>query len=258
MFGVLRNLGSGLVASLLSLAYCLSYGALIFSGPLEPFLHQGVAAALITAATVGCLVAWMSGIRTAIAGPDSNTAAPLATMIAGLTASLGSTAPPQALKLAMGALASTTALTGVILWFLGWRRLGKLARFLPYPVVAGFLAATGWLLLVSAVRMSTTMPGTWRSVATLAGPQHAISLSLTLAWAAVLWGLGAQTKSRLMLPAALVGATLVTNASLLLLRIPKATVETWGLMFSRPRRPTQSCQRSRETFSLSIGRPWLQ
>src|SRR6516225_8097698 len=44
MIGVVRNVGAGLIASSLSLAYCFSYGALIFTGPLQPLLAQGVAA----------------------------------------------------------------------------------------------------------------------------------------------------------------------------------------------------------------------
>jgi sulfate permease, SulP family len=75
MIGVVRNVGAGLIASSLSLACCFSYGALIFTGPLQPFLASGVAAALMTAVTTGCLIAWTSGFRLAIAGPDSNTAA---------------------------------------------------------------------------------------------------------------------------------------------------------------------------------------
>ena len=125
MVAVVRNVVAGLVASLLSLAYCLSYGALIFSGPLQPFLSQGVAAALITAATVGCLVAWTSGIRTGIAGPDSNTAAPLATMMAALAGAITAASPIDGLKLALAALTTTTVLTGALLWFLGWRRRGQ-------------------------------------------------------------------------------------------------------------------------------------
>jgi len=48
MVQAMRNVGAGLVTSLLSLATTFSYGALIFAGPLQPFLGQGLAAALIT------------------------------------------------------------------------------------------------------------------------------------------------------------------------------------------------------------------
>jgi len=78
---LVREVTSGLVGSLLSLTYCFSYGALIFAGPLAPYLADGVAAALMTGAVAAILVALMSGFRLAVAGPVSHTAAPLATMI---------------------------------------------------------------------------------------------------------------------------------------------------------------------------------
>jgi sulfate permease, SulP family len=232
MIAVVRNVGAGLIASLLSLAYCFSYGALIFSGPLQPFLGQGVAAALITAVTTGCLIAWTSGFRLAIAGPDSNTAAPLATMMAALSPALNRASPADALALAFAALAAATALTGAFLVFLGWRRLGKLARYLPYPVVAGFLASTGWLLVTSAVRMSTDVPPTSASLPALAAPRPGLLLGLAVGWAALLWLLTAKVRSYLTLPAMLVATTLATHACLLLLGASDAAVHDSGLMFT--------------------------
>jgi sulfate permease, SulP family len=193
MTGVVRDIGAGLVASLLSLASCFSYGALIFSGPLQPFLGQGVGAALITAAVVGCLVAWTSGIRTGVAGPDSNTAAPLAAMMSAMAPAISAAAPQHGLKLAMAALAGTTMLTGAVLWLLGRRQLGKLARFLPYPVVCGFVLATSWLLVASAVRMSIGVPLAFASLTTVATIKTATLLGLSIGWAVVLWRLTATT-----------------------------------------------------------------
>ncbi len=103
MIQALRNLGGGLAASLLSLAYCFSYGAFIFTGPLQPFLSQGVAAALITAAVTATIIALSSGFRSAIAGPDSNTTAVLAAMMVILAPTMAAMAPEQALVLALAA-----------------------------------------------------------------------------------------------------------------------------------------------------------
>lgn len=44
------------------------------------------------------------------------------------------------------AIALGTVLTGLLLFVLGRFRLSYLIRFIPYPVVGGFLAGTGWLL----------------------------------------------------------------------------------------------------------------
>lgn len=55
---------------------------------------------------------------------------------------------------AMLAMAGATALLGAVLYALGRARWGHFLRFVPYFVVAGFLAATGWLLFVGGLRMS--------------------------------------------------------------------------------------------------------
>ena len=234
MIPALRNLSGGLAASLLSLAYCFSYGAFIFTGPLQPFLSQGVAAALITAAVTATIVALTSGFRSAIAGPDSNTTALLAAMMVILAPAMAAMAPGQALALAMAALGSATLLTGFALFLLGWRRLGKLVRFIPYPVVAGFLAATGWLMLSGAVSMTTGVTLSWQTLPVLGERHTLIVLATTVLWAAALWYLTTRWKYPLMLPLALLAAIIGTHAVLALLPLPDDLVATWGLMFSVP------------------------
>ena len=147
MVRALRNVGAGLIASLLLLASAFSNGALIFTGPLQPFLGQGVAAALITTAVTTIFVALTSNFPSAIAGPVGNTAALLAAMMVTLAPVLSGLPPDQALGLVVAGLGGAALLTGLALFALGWKRLGKLIRFVPYPVVAGFLAATGWLIV---------------------------------------------------------------------------------------------------------------
>ena len=36
---------------------------------------------------------------------------------------------------------------GLLFWLVGKYRLATLGQYVPFPVVAGFLAATGWLLM---------------------------------------------------------------------------------------------------------------
>jgi sulfate permease, SulP family len=167
MVRAMRNVGGGLVASLLSLASTFSYGALIFAGPLQPFLGQGLAAALITLAVISIFAALTSTFPSAVAGPSGNTAALLAAMMASLAPVLSAMPPDQASALAAAGLGGTALLTGSALFLLGWRRLGKLIRFVPYPVVAGFLAATGWLIVSGAVRMATGVPLSRSAMASL-------------------------------------------------------------------------------------------
>jgi SulP family sulfate permease len=132
MVRTLRNVGKGLIASLLLLASAFSNGALIFTGPLQPFLGQGVAAALITTAVTTIFVALTSYFPSAIAGPLGNTPALLVAVMVTLAPVLSATPSAQALALAIAGLGTAVLLTGLALFALGWRRLGKLIRFVPY------------------------------------------------------------------------------------------------------------------------------
>jgi sulfate permease, SulP family len=68
----LSDICAGAIGSVLSIAYCLSYAALIFTGPLERVLAYGVAVTFLSAAVGGAIVAWRSSLPFAIAGPDSS------------------------------------------------------------------------------------------------------------------------------------------------------------------------------------------
>ena len=232
MIHALRNVGGGLAASLLSLAYCFSYGAIIFSGPLEPFLSQGVASALITAAVTAIVVALASGFKFAVAGPDSNTTALLAAMMVILHPTMVAMPPELALVLGLAALASAALLTGVALFLLGWQRLGRLIRFIPFPVVAGFLASTGWLLLTGAVSMTIGAPLSLKMLPSLMTWQAFVMPGLTILWAAALWFMSARWKHPLFLPLALIAATLATHAFLAVFPGPEEPGTPSALMFS--------------------------
>jgi SulP family sulfate permease len=141
-------------------------------------------------------------------------------------------APGQALLLAMAALGSATLLTGLALFLLGWRRLGKLVRFIPYPVVAGFLAATGWLMVTGAIYMTLGVRLSWQTLPGFAEPHTLFILTITVLWAATLWFLTARWKHPLLLPLALVAAIIATHAVLAALPVPEDVIASWELMFS--------------------------
>ena len=62
-----------------------------------------------------------------------------------------------------------TALTGILLFGLGLARAGGAIRFIPYPVIGGFLSATGWLMVSGAVHVITDQRLTRSTLASLLG-----------------------------------------------------------------------------------------
>ncbi|NIW44428.1 MAG: cyclic nucleotide-binding protein, partial [Gammaproteobacteria bacterium] len=82
----------------------------------------------------------------------------IATAIAGSISAAGSS--ETVFTTVVIAIAFTSLLTGTFLLLLGRFKLGNLIRFIPYPVVGGFLAGTGWLLVRGAIGIMTDItPG---------------------------------------------------------------------------------------------------
>jgi len=52
----------------------------------------------------------------------------------------------------------SAALTGLFLCGLGLARAGGVIRFLPYPVIGGFLGATGFLMVAGSQGMKHPLP----------------------------------------------------------------------------------------------------
>ena len=83
----------------------------------------------------------------------------LAAAVAGLAATLSTTTGSEQLRsTVLVLLVGSTLVTGVVYLVLGFFKLGGFVRFLPYPVLGGFLAGTGWLLTVGGIGVTTEVP----------------------------------------------------------------------------------------------------
>jgi SulP family sulfate permease len=152
-----RDCLSGLVFALVIVTYCISFSALIFQGDLAGGLTLGLST-LLTGTVITCLiVALTSTLSPAGAGPDTPAVAVmsvLATAIATHAASTGMSAELATIHVLI-AISVSTLLTGILLFALGSLRLGVWLRFVPYPVIGGFLAASGWLLVTGGIEVMT-------------------------------------------------------------------------------------------------------
>lgn len=193
---------SGLITGLIVVVSSLSYSALIAQGVLAPLAARLATSALLGAALMALLVGRRSGIPGVVAGPQSAAAAVLANMAVLLPAGLPERARAAAL---LAALVCAPLLTG--LWFIVSGRVGfgRLIRFIPYPVIGGFMAGTGFLLVRGALDLLSG-PG---ALAHLTEP-HTLTLCLPgLALAVALLWVPRRIHHPLTVPAILVLATTV-------------------------------------------------
>jgi len=153
---VLRDLLSGSVVSAISLAYCASFAAFIFAGPLAAGFAPGLNAILLGAGVSSVAVALGASLRRVVAGPDTPVVAVFGALALSIAAALPADAAPDAVAAAaLAAIAVATALTGLLLFAIGAARIGSAFRFVPYSVIAGFLVASGCLLIAGGFRVAT-------------------------------------------------------------------------------------------------------
>jgi SulP family sulfate permease len=151
---ILPSIPTALLCWFLTILFSVSLAALIFHGPLQPYLPLGIGMTLGTAIAVGLVTTLTSSIPACIAIPSDRTA-PMLAILAGSIAAGFATGDATMIKTCIAALIFATALNGFLLWLLGHFRMGILVRFLPYPVVGGFMAGAGWLLVKGAFTVAT-------------------------------------------------------------------------------------------------------
>ncbi|HEY9644748.1 MAG TPA: SulP family inorganic anion transporter, partial [Chroococcidiopsis sp.] len=202
---LLPHLFAGLIVGIVTFTYGLSCAALIFSGPLTPYLPVGVGMAMISATLTAIVVALCSSIPFAIAGVDANAAVILA-VIAGAIATQLEQTPAAILPTVWLAIVLSTLLTGLFLFLMGQLRLGRWVRFIPYPVIGGFLAGTGWLTTRGAFTVMAGVPLSLPNLPTLLQPELLLQWLPGGVFALALLGATHRFKHFLVLPTMLLGA----------------------------------------------------
>jgi SulP family sulfate permease len=154
---LLVNLLAGVIIGVLIIIVEVSFAALIFSGDLAAYVFQGIGLMLFGSAAIAIVVALTSSYPATIARPHEIPAAVLAIVAGGIATQLSGAPETVVFTTVVGAVVLTSVLTGIFFLVLGFFKLGTLVRFVPYPVVGGFLAGTGWLLVKGGLNVMTDL-----------------------------------------------------------------------------------------------------
>ena len=179
----------GLITSIDNLGYGLAFATILFPASLAAGLGPGIGVILLSSAILPLVIGLRSGQPNAIALVQDTSIGIMASCIAAIAASMTDQPEHVRVATAFAILGTGSVATGTLFWVSGRLRLGGLVRFLPYPVVAGFLAGSGWLLVYGAVSTLTGDSG-WTEIASslaksmvLAKVVPAVAFALTLIWA---------------------------------------------------------------------------
>ena len=166
-----RDALAGVISAIVNIAYCISFAALIFQGSIAAGFPLGLSALIMGTAVTGLVVALTTTLVPADAGPDTPAVAVMSVLAGTVAAALAAkNASTDAMVVnVLVAITLSTFLTGVLLFGVGALKLGQWLRFVPYPVIGGFLAASGWLLITGGMEVITgtnltAAPSSWAPV----------------------------------------------------------------------------------------------
>jgi sulfate permease, SulP family len=233
----LNDVLGGAAASVLTVTFGLSYSLLIFAGPLAPYLSYGVAATFISSAVLATVIALGSSLPFAVAGPESSTAAMTGILASSLVERMTATDPSAALLgPVLITLGFSSIATGIVLCGFGLTRMGRAIRYVPYPVVGGFLGATGCLILLGAIRVITGHRLQFATLDQFTNPLTMSELAAACAMALVLYLTWHRSRSAFGLPAILIGGVIAAQVAFWFAGISLAEAQASGWTFQPPPR----------------------
>jgi SulP family sulfate permease len=226
---LLRMSIGGVVIGSMAVTLTISFAALIYTGPLAPHLGEGANFALLGAAVMAVVGTFTYSIRGVIAHPQDATTVVLASVATSI-ASAGSVTADSLFPTVLALLVAASLVAGGVVFVAGVLRLGSLVRYAPYPVIAGFLAATGYLLVMGALAIVARESVTLFNLGNVLGN---LPLGHWVPWIAA--GLALATIANLVpwdftLPAALVLAALAFFAFLSIHGISLETALAQGML----------------------------
>jgi SulP family sulfate permease len=228
---LLPSLTVGLVTGVLEVIFAISLASLIFSDELSVNLPTGVGLALFSILTINVSVALISSLPGVVANVQESPAVLMAVVAHHITTSMPESASAsEQLLTVLTAIALTSIFTGIFFLTLGWFKLGGLIRFIPYPVVGGFLAGTGWLLVCSSLSMMADVSLNLDKIIYLLSPTLLLEWLPGIVFAVSLLAILRRYNHFLILPGMLLGAIALFYIFLILTDTSINQVSASGLL----------------------------
>jgi SulP family sulfate permease len=143
----------GLAAMLVALPSAIAFGVTIFAPLGGSLAAQGALAGILGATALGLIAPVCGGSSRLITAPCAPAAAVLSALAIGFTQQ---GMPAESVLLLLGLIG---LLAGIIQITLGLAGIGQLIKFIPYPVVSGYLSGVGLIIIGSQVPKWLGVPG---------------------------------------------------------------------------------------------------
>lgn len=212
------DLFGGITAGIVALPLALAFGIQAFSGIGADGASIGAYAGLVGATLLGFFAALFGGTHSQISGPTGPMTVITATLVTGTF-----TAPGGNLSAVLVSMALAAIFCGLFQIMFGIIKIGKYVRYIPYPVLSGFMSGIGVIIILQQIYPLFGQSGSGSMIDLLVGIPEAVgSMSLT----ALLLGLGTVAIIYLFplltkkVPSTLVALIVMTVISLFTAEVP--------------------------------------
>lgn len=228
-------LAAGLICGLLAVIFAISDAALLFSGDLSHHVTIGIGICLFSTIVLAAVVAFGSSYPGMLALSQEVTIVTLAVIAASMHSAMeGIRSEAEITLTIVVAIGLATSFTGLCLFTLGVFRLGRFVRFIPYPVIGGFLAGMGWLIVHGAfgVIIGETLDAD--NLSAVFDQENVAKWAPAALFAGLLWVFTRGDGGAVILPAALMLALLFFHGGAWLLGQSNAELQAGGWLFGMP------------------------
>ena len=147
------DLSGALAAAIITLPMSIGYGIIAFAPLGVEFAPKAALLGVYSAVFCGILAGMFGGTPIQISGPKAPLTLVLATFVASMSAKLSissqMTLPPETL---IGLAAVCVLIAGLCQVIFGSLGTGNLVKYVPQPVVAGFMNGVAFLLIIKQIR----------------------------------------------------------------------------------------------------------
>ena len=168
------SISLGVVIGAIDLPSVISFAILIYSGELAPYAGTGIGLILFGGLIIQVIVGLSSSIPGMIGGPQDSPAAILGLTAIALLAQMPEASLETKFITVTAAVMVTSITSGLFFILIGGFRLGRFVRFIPYPVVGGFIAGTGFLLVQGALGVMVGVSPTFSNLGLFLQPGNLI------------------------------------------------------------------------------------
>jgi SulP family sulfate permease len=209
-------IAAGLVTGSMVVIVAISFATLAYAGRLDQYVGSAIGLALAGSAICTIIIALTSTYPGIIANAQDSPAAIITLLVAAVVTQLGDSPDSTKFVTSVVAIMVATVLAGAFMFAIGTARLGRFVRYIPYPVIGGFLAGTGYLLFTGGFSVMTGVALSFDTLNAHFTPEMLLRWVPGLILAVIVLFFSRRFKHPLLLPGMVVGAIVVFFAGMLI------------------------------------------